>query len=127
MSRIKTDPVASEMFKNFLADKRTILAYLRTGIGILTIPMSLLTILIATSSKYDVDQVMGMLVSLGAAFIVLMTFGVWMVIRSIQQLTAVDTRLRELEEEHPFLSRWISYDHKKTVEPARPKQVKIPQ
>ena len=126
MSRIKTDPVASEMFKNFLADKRTILAYLRTGIGILTIPMSLLTILIATSSKYDVNQVMGMLISLGAAFVVFMAFGVWMVLRSIQQLNAVDTRLRELEEEHPFLSRWVSYDHKKTIR-SEPKQLKAAQ
>jgi uncharacterized membrane protein YidH (DUF202 family) len=115
MHNVKHDPFASEMFKNFLADKRTSLSYLRTGIGILTVPMSLLTILIATSSKYQVSDVLGMLLGLGAAFVGLVTFGVWMVISSLRQLRAVDLRLKELEDENPFLSRWVSYDHHKKV------------
>jgi uncharacterized membrane protein YidH (DUF202 family) len=124
MLSVEHDPVASEMFKNFLADKRTILAYLRTGIGILMIPLSLLTILIATSSRYEVSDVLWMLLALGAGFILFMVFGIWMVVQAFRQLRAVDMRLKELEEEHPFLSRWVSYDHhKRTTRPEAPQTV----
>lgn len=72
------------------AEKRTHLAELRTGIGILTISMSLLAILIATSSYYLVDQVLGFIVSLVAGIIVLSLIGGYLVYASLGEIRKDD-------------------------------------
>lgn len=76
------------------AEKRTHLAELRTGIGILTIPMSLLTILIATSNYYSVDTVLSFIVGLALGIIALSTIGAYLVIRSLQKIKATE-KLRD--------------------------------
>lgn len=68
------------------AEKRTHLAELRTGIGILTIPMSLLTILIATSNYYSIDSVLSFIVVLVIGIIALATVGSYLVIRALQKI-----------------------------------------
>lgn len=68
------------------AEKRTHLAELRTGIGILTIPMSLLTILIATSNYYSVDSVLSFIVGLAIGIVVLASVGAYLVIQALQKL-----------------------------------------
>ena len=47
-----------------LAEKRTHLAMLRTGIAILALPMTLVSFLIATSRLYDIAEVMFYLIPL---------------------------------------------------------------
>ena len=72
------------------AEKRTHLAELRTGIGILTIPMSLLTILIATSNYYSVDTVLSFIVGLVIGIIALFTVGAYLVIRALKKLKTTE-------------------------------------
>ncbi|MGD8531597.1 MAG: hypothetical protein PVG97_11500 [Syntrophobacterales bacterium] len=45
-----------------LAEKRTSLATLRTGIAVLILPLSVMSLLIATSRYYDVVQVIPLIV-----------------------------------------------------------------
>lgn len=104
----RIDPTASEMFKNHLADKRTILAYLRTGVALLTLPMSMITILIATSSHYQVSDVIGLFSLMLMISSVLTLGGIYMVAQSFRQLLAVNRKLETLEREHTYLSRWAS-------------------
>lgn len=68
------------------AEKRTHLAEMRTGIGILTIPMSLLTILIATSNYYLVEDVLTFIVGLVIGIICLSIVGGYLVIDSLGDL-----------------------------------------
>jgi uncharacterized membrane protein YidH (DUF202 family) len=75
------------------AEKRTHLAELRTGIGILTIPMSLLTILIATSNYYQIHTVLGFILILVMGIIALSLVGGYLVIRALQKIRATE-RLR---------------------------------
>ncbi|MFX1367172.1 MAG: hypothetical protein ACFFAY_01040 [Promethearchaeota archaeon] len=75
------------------AEKRTHLAELRTGIGILTIPMSLVTILIATSSSYSVTDVLPLIAGLSFGVIVLTLIGGYLVYSSIGKIRG-DNRLR---------------------------------
>jgi uncharacterized membrane protein YidH (DUF202 family) len=72
------------------AEKRTYLAQLRTGIGILTIPMSLLTILIATSEYYMIDQVLSFIVGLVFGILVLSIVGTYLVVDSLKKLRSAD-------------------------------------
>jgi uncharacterized membrane protein YidH (DUF202 family) len=76
------------------AEKRTHLAELRTGIGILSIPMSLLTILIATSNYYSVSQVLSLILGLVVGIIVLLVIGAYLVYSSMKRLRS-DQRLRK--------------------------------
>jgi uncharacterized membrane protein YidH (DUF202 family) len=75
------------------AEKRTHLAELRTGIGILTIPMSLLTILTATSEYYMIQDVLAYIVGLVIGIICLSVVGTYLVADSLRDLRR-DTRLR---------------------------------
>ena len=72
------------------AEKRTHLAELRTGIGILTIPMSLLTILIATSNYYSINSVLSLITGLVIGIIVLFIVGTYMVARSLQKIKSTE-------------------------------------
>lgn len=68
------------------AEKRTHLAELRTGIGILTIPMSLLTILIATSNYYSIESVLSFIVGLVIGIIALAIVGTYLVVQAFQKI-----------------------------------------
>lgn len=68
------------------AKKRTHLAELRTGIGILMIPMSLLTILIATSNIYSVGQVLGYIAALVVGIVFLFLLGGQLVFSSMKRI-----------------------------------------
>jgi len=75
------------------AEKRTHLAELRTGIVILTIPLSLLTILIATSSYYSINDVLPFITGLAIGIFVLLFIGGYLVYRSFRRIRK-DKRLR---------------------------------
>ena len=68
------------------AEKRTHLAELRTGIGITSIPMGLLTILIATSNNYSIGQVLGYMSLLIIAIVLLFLIGGHLVFSSLKRL-----------------------------------------
>ena len=47
-----------------LAEKRTSLSVMRTGIAVLVVPLSVLSLLIATSKYYDIFHVISMFITL---------------------------------------------------------------
>ncbi|MHA2041889.1 MAG: hypothetical protein ACW975_08500, partial [Candidatus Thorarchaeota archaeon] len=75
------------------AEKRTHLAELRTGIGMLTIPLSLLTILIATSNYYTISDVLGLITGLVIGIVILLLIGAHLVFSSLRRIRR-DNRLR---------------------------------
>ena len=68
------------------AEKRTHFAQLRTGVGILTIPMSLLTILIATSNYYSIGDVFAFIVALVFGIICMSAIGGYLVASALKKL-----------------------------------------
>ena len=80
------------LIRTIEAEKRTHLAELRTGIGILTIPMSLLTILIATSQYYNISDVFSFIIGLTFGILVLSFVGGYLVYRALK-LMKYDGRL----------------------------------
>lgn len=82
------------LIRTIEAEKRTHLAELRTGIGILTIPMSLLTILIATSNYYNINEVLTFIIGLVIGIIILSFIGGYLVYWSLTHLKG-DYRLRK--------------------------------
>src|SRR5882762_7908936 len=73
-----------------LAEKRTALSSLRTGISVFVLPLSVLSALIATSRYYDVTHVARLLVPLLVLNGALIVLGSYLIIHSIQRLHRYD-------------------------------------
>jgi uncharacterized membrane protein YidH (DUF202 family) len=69
-----------------LAEKRTALAALRTGIAVFALPLSVLSALIATSRYYSSEKVMPLLALLMLLNLGLVVLGTWLVFRSIHRI-----------------------------------------
>jgi uncharacterized membrane protein YidH (DUF202 family) len=81
-----------------LAEKRTSLAVLRTAIAIFTLPLSVLTILIATSKYYNPMESFHLLVPLIILCSILIIIGVYLIFRSFNRIKNIDCNISELEK-----------------------------
>src|SRR6267143_4187870 len=87
-----------------LAEKRTALASLRTGIAVFALPLSVLSALIATSRYYSFEKVLPLLLlNLG-----LVVLGTWLVFRSIHRIRHFEHRIKELGEKYRSLAEFIA-------------------
>jgi uncharacterized membrane protein YidH (DUF202 family) len=82
----KLDDVIFGEIQVLLAEKRTALASLRTGIAVFALPLSVLSALIATSRYYSIERVMPLLLPLMLLNLGLVVLGTWLVFRSIQRI-----------------------------------------
>ena len=90
-----------------LAEKRTALASLRTGIAVFALPLSVLSVLIATSRYYNIGTVMPLLVPLLLLNLGLVVLGSWLVFRSIHRIHHFEHRIRELSEKYRSIAQFI--------------------
>ncbi|MEJ2219487.1 MAG: DUF202 domain-containing protein [Desulfobacterales bacterium] len=90
-----------------LAEKRTSLAAMRTGIAVIALPTSVISFLIATSKYYDSVHVMHLLVPLlifCAAFVLL---GSYLIIRSIMRIQHYDRHIFEIKRKYSTITEFI--------------------
>ena len=90
-----------------LAEKRTALAGLRTGIAVFALPLSVLSALIATSRYYRIERVIPLLLPLMLLNLGLVVLGTWLVFRSIRRIRHFEHRIRELSEKYRSLAQFI--------------------
>ena len=90
-----------------LAEKRTALAWLRTGIAVFALPLSVLSALIATSRYYSIERVMPLLAPLMLLNLGLVVLGTWRVFRSIHRIRHFEHRIRELSEKYRSIAQFI--------------------
>ena len=90
-----------------LAEKRTTLASMRTGIAVFALPLSVLSVLIATSKYYDVLQVIHLLVPLLVLCAGLVVLGSYLIIRSINRTCHYDRLIFELKRKHSKIAEFI--------------------
>src|SRR5260370_9690294 len=90
-----------------LAEKRTALAALRTGIAVFALPLSVLSALIATSRYYSIDKVMPLLLPLMVLNLGLVVLGSWLVFRSIRRIHHFERRMKELSEKYRSIAQFI--------------------
>ena len=86
-----------------LSEKRTVLSSMRTGIAVFALPLSVLSVLIATSRYYSIGKVMPLLLlNLG-----LVVLGTWLVFHSIGRLHHYDRLIRELTQKYRSLAEVV--------------------
>ena len=90
-----------------LAEKRTALAGLRTGIAVFALPLSVLSALIATSRYYNIGHVMPLLMPLLLLNLGLVVLGSWLIYHSIQRLHHYDRRIRDLTKKYREIAEFI--------------------
>ena len=90
-----------------LAEKRTALASLRTGIAVFALPLSVLSALIATSRYYSLDKVLPLLLPLMLLNLGLVVLGTWLVFRSIRRIHHYERRIRELSAKYRAIAQFI--------------------
>jgi hypothetical protein len=86
-----------------LSEKRTALSSMRTGIAVFALPLSVLSVLIATSRYYSIGKVIPLLLlNLG-----LVVLGSWLVFHSIGRLHHYDRLIRELTQKYRSLAEVV--------------------
>jgi uncharacterized membrane protein YidH (DUF202 family) len=94
----KTDStVVMDEIQLILAEKRTLLFVMRTGIAILALPLSVMSVLVATSRLYDALSVLHFLIPLGILNLALVGLSVYLIIRSIIRIHFYDKLLYKIK------------------------------
>jgi len=90
-----------------LAEKRTSLATLRTGIAVEALPLSVLGLLVATSKYYEVDKVMHLLGPLLALSLALAVLGGWLVFRAMVRIRRQERAIQRIKEQYSSIAHLI--------------------
>jgi uncharacterized membrane protein YkgB len=91
-----------------LAEKRTSLSAMRTGIAVFVFPLSVLSVLIATSKFYEVGKVLLWLVPLGLLNLGLVALGIYLITRAVIRIRHYDRLLDELKRKNRRLAELLA-------------------
>jgi len=87
-----------------LSEKRTALSTMRTGIAVFAFPLSVLSILIATSRMYQLQDVMQWLVPLLLLNLGLTGLGVYLIARAFRRIHHYDRLIDGFKRKHSKLA-----------------------
>jgi uncharacterized membrane protein YidH (DUF202 family) len=90
-----------------LSEKRTALSLLRTGIAIFSIPLSIGSLLIATSQLYQPENILFLLVPVLGGCTLLVLVALWLIINALIKLRRVDKALEGITGKNPFLRKLV--------------------
>ncbi len=100
-------PVIINEVQLILAEKRTSLATMRTGIAVCAIPLSLTGLLIATSRYYEILNVLTLFIPFGLLNAALLCLGAYLIVRSMRRLVREDRMIREIKRRHSAIAEFI--------------------
>lgn len=107
MKHSETDSFLFGEIQLLLSEKRTSLSTLRTGIAIFALPLSVLSILVATSKYYDPTRVMALLGTLLILNIGLIVLGAYLIFRALKRIHHIDSIIREIKQKHSSISEFL--------------------
>lgn len=90
-----------------LAEKRTSLASLRTGIAVFAIPLSIMGVLIATSRYYEILEVLPLFMTVMVTNVLLLALGAFLVIRAIIKLRYEDRMIKNIKRKNSVIAEFI--------------------
>lgn len=90
-----------------LAEKRTSLAVMRTGIAVFVLPLSVLSALVATSKFYDFIKVIYLMIPLLVLCAGMIALGAYLVIRAIIRIKRFDRVIKDMKKENKVLSQFL--------------------
>lgn len=103
----QSDGIVINEIQLILAEKRTSLATLRTGIAVFALPLSVLSVLVATSKYYDVFHIMHLLLPLLTLSAALAVLGGYLITRAILRLRRYDRLITRIKKRHSCIAEFI--------------------
>src|SRR5262249_31314094 len=97
--------VIVQQLELLLSEKRTSLSVVRTGTAIAALPLSILSLLVATSKLYAWPGVEALLVPRLVICALLSVFAASLVVLGVRPLPAHDRRITELRRQDPLLGK----------------------
>ena len=94
-----------------LADKRTAYALMRTGVTVSLIPLSIWTVLLATSKLWDPFSALWLLLPLVIVGLGLFSLGVYLIVHALLHIAHIERTLGVLRQSATFLEQ-IMYRHR---------------
>ena len=110
MHESKKEVISPELFGEvqlILAEKRTSLASLRTGIAVFALPLSVLSLLVATSKYYEPQRVLSLLLPLLGLSAGLVFLGAFLIVQSIRHIRRHDQLIRGIKQKHSLIAEYI--------------------
>lgn len=104
---IETDTDAINEVQLLLSEVRTALSLMRTGIAVLALPLSVFSVLVATSRYYDALNVLSLLLPLAILCLVLMLFGGYLIVHSWRKVRRIDRLIHRIKLEHSIIAKFI--------------------
>ena len=90
-----------------LSEKRTSLSTLRTGIAIFAFPLSVLSVLIATSRSYELRDVMPLLVPLVVLNLALTALATYLIVHAMRRIRHYNQVIDEFKRRHSRLAKLL--------------------
>jgi len=103
----KGDAIIINEVQLILAEKRTSLSAMRTGIAVFALPLSVLGVLVATSKLYDILNVLPLLVPLLVLCGILVALGAYLVIRALVRIHRHDRMIAGIKKKHSRIAGFI--------------------
>ena len=101
------DAVVLNEMQLLLAEKRTSLSAMRTGIAVFAFPLSVLSVLIATSKSYEIHEVLHWLVPLILLNLGLVVLGIYLITRAVMRIRHYDRLIDKLKSKHTRLAELL--------------------
>ncbi|MFI4922565.1 MAG: hypothetical protein ACHP6J_02490 [Burkholderiales bacterium] len=105
-AKISDDIIYNEV-QVILSEKRTSLSMLRTGIAVFALPLSVLSVLVATSAYYTVSEAASFLYPLLLLSVVLVLLGVYLSVHAILQIRRYDRLIAKIREKHGAVAEFV--------------------
>jgi hypothetical protein len=90
-----------------LAEKRTSLASMRTGIAVFALPLSVLSVLVATSKYYDFIHVIHFMIPLLIICTAMVFLGSYLIIRSVTRIHHYDKLILEIKRKNSQIAEFL--------------------
>jgi len=104
---VRLDTTTFNEVQLLLAEKRTALSTLRTGIAVFAFPLSVLSVLIATSKSYELHAVIHWLVPLLLLNLGLVVLGVFLIHTAVRRIRRYDRLLDGLKRKNSRLAELL--------------------
>ncbi len=105
--RRMSGPSAVDEIQILLSEKRTSLSVMRTGIAVFALPLSVLSVLIATSKFYTLSHVVHLLIPLIIILVMLILLGMYLVTHAFRRIRSYDLFIRKLKEQYGILTELV--------------------
>ena len=105
---VPLDMLVLQEMQLLLAEKRTTLSTLRTGIAIFAFPLSVLSVLIATSKSYEIHEVWHWLLPLLFLNLGLIALAVYLILHALHRLRHYNRLITQYKHQHARLRKLLA-------------------